>query len=103
MKYIQETIREGIISSLGGKFELKSGEIDFSIPPKREFGDLSTTIPFVLAKKLKQKPFLIGKDIIETISDKFDFVEEIKLANGGFINFYFKKNYFLKDIFSNKD
>lgn len=103
MKYIQEIIKSGLISALEGKFDLKSSEIDFSIPPKREFGDISTTIPFILSKKLKQKPFLIGKEIIEMISEKFDFIEEIKLANGGFINFYLKKNYFLKDIFSNRD
>lgn len=103
MKYIQETMKDGIITAIKGKFDIGKNEIDFSIPPKRDFGDLSTTIPFVLAKKHKQKPFLIGKEIIELLKDKFNFVDDIKLANGGFINFYFNKNYFLKDIFSNKE
>ena len=103
MKYIQETIRTGIISSIKEKFDLKCHDIEFSIPPKREFGDLSTTVPFILAKRHKQKPFLIGKDIIEAISTKFDFIEDIKLANGGFINFYFKKDFLLKNTYINKD
>ncbi len=103
MKYIQETMKESIITAINEKFDIQKDEIEFSIPPKRDFGDLSTTIPFILAKKHKQKPFLIGKEIIELIKDKFSFVDDIKLANGGFINFYFNKNYFLKDIFSNKD
>ena len=65
MKNIQEKIRSVIIASLKGSFDLNQDEVEFSIPPKREFGDISTTIPFVLAKKYKQKPFLIGKEIIE--------------------------------------
>jgi arginyl-tRNA synthetase len=101
MKFIQEKIRQKFIRLLNGKYDINANDIEFSIPPNRKFGDISTTIPFVLAKKYKQKPFLIGNEIIEMIFDKFDFVDDIKLANGGFINFYLNKTMFLKFIFEN--
>jgi len=103
MKYIQEEIRNILFETLKDKYELKEGEIEFSIPPRREFGDISTTLPFILAKRLKQKPFLIGKEIIDSISGKINFTKEIKLANGGFINFYLKENEFLQNIYDNLD
>jgi len=93
MKYLQEELKNELIRLLKADFKLEPGEIQFSIPPKREFGDLSTTLPFVLAKKEKQKPFAIGNRIIEIIKDRFDMFSEIKLAGGGFLNFTFKENF----------
>ncbi|MCP5108437.1 MAG: hypothetical protein GY950_33935, partial [bacterium] len=101
MKYLQEELRKKLIEFLKDEFSLEPGEIQFSIPPKRDFGDLSTTIPFILAKKEKQKPFLIGKKIIEIIENKFDMFSDIKLAGGGFLNFTFKKNFLLNYLSEN--
>ncbi|MCU0285448.1 MAG: arginine--tRNA ligase, partial [Acidobacteria bacterium] len=95
MKYLQEVLKNKLIELLKEEFKLEPGEILFSIPPKREFGDLSTTVPFVLAKKEKQKPFAIGNRILEIIKDRFDMFSEIKLAGGGFLNFTFKKNFLI--------
>lgn len=101
MKYLQEELKVKLIGLLKDEFKLEPGEILFSIPPKREFGDLSTTIPFVLAKKEKQKPFAIGSRIIEIIEDQFDMFSEIKLAGGGFLNFTFKKNFLINYLATN--
>ncbi|UCH95195.1 MAG: arginine--tRNA ligase [Candidatus Aminicenantes bacterium] len=95
MKYLQENLKDRLYELLKSDFDLEREEIRFSIPPKRDFGDLSTTIPFVLAKKRKQKPFSIGNRIIEKIKDRLDMFSHIKLAGGGFLNFYFKKNFLL--------
>lgn len=101
MKYLQEELKNKLCDLLEADFQLQREDIQFSIPPKREFGDLSTTIPFALAKKLKQKPFLIGQQIIEAVKEKLDMFSDIKLAKGGFINFYFKKNFLLEYMVKN--
>lgn len=103
MKYLQEEIRNEIYDSIKDEYDIKSEEIAFSIPPDRKFGCLSTTIPFIIAKKKKEKPFLIGNRIIEKIKEKFTIFSEIKLAGGGFINFYFKKGFLFKYLVSHKD
>ncbi len=101
MKYLQEELKHKLHGLLKEHFPLEVEEILFSIPNKRQFGDLSTTIPFILAKKEKQKPFLIGKRIIEIIEDKFDIFSNIQLAGGGFLNFTFKKNYLFDYMLAN--
>lgn len=103
MRYLQKKLKDKLLDLLKDDFDLEREEIQFSIPPKRNFGDLSTTIPFILAKKEKQKPFLIGNRIIEKIKDKFSMFSEIKLAGGGFLNFTFKKNFLLNYLTENID
>jgi arginyl-tRNA synthetase len=75
------------------------GEIpDFSIevPSDKKFGDYSTNVALVLAKK-------IGKSPIETanlIKDKIrsDILKDIKVAGPGFINFFISNNIFIDSI-----
>ncbi|MCP4220465.1 MAG: arginine--tRNA ligase [bacterium] len=93
MKYLQEDLKNKLNDLLMDEYGPTGADIIFSIPPNRKFGDLSITLPFVLAKRAKQKPFLIGTRIIEIIKDKFDIFFEIKLAGGGFLNFTFKQNH----------
>lgn len=102
MKFIQETLREQLLQLLGDDFDLNPQDIQFSIPPDRKFGDLSTTLPFVLAKRLKQKPFIIGRQVLEKSKDRFDFFSEIKLEGGGFLNFFFKHDFLLRYLVENK-
>jgi arginyl-tRNA synthetase len=95
MKYVQNDLKAKMYEWLKEDFQLDMEDIRFSIPSNRAFGHLSTTLPFVLAKKLKQKPFLIGKQIIEKLEGKQDMFSEITLAGGGFLNFSFKKGFLL--------
>lgn len=101
MKYLQETLRDNLYQWLNEEFQLKREDIQFSIPPNRKFGDLSTPIPFMLAKRLREKPFVIGNRIIEAIKDKLDVFDNIQIAGGGHLNFYFKKNYLLDYLTEN--
>ncbi|MCK4836640.1 MAG: hypothetical protein KAT17_08375, partial [Candidatus Aminicenantes bacterium] len=101
MKYLQKDLSAKLVDLLKKDFQLKPEDIQFSIPPDRRFGDLSTTIPFVIAKRTEQKPFLIGEKIIKKIRKTFDFFLDIKLAGGGFVNFYFKKNFLLSYLIEN--
>ena len=93
MRVLQEDLRKRLVELLQDDFKLQAEDIQFSIPPDRKFGDLSTTIPFVLARRLKDKPFLIGKRIVEALEGSFDMFAGIQLAGGGFLNFTFKKDF----------
>ena len=56
------------------------------IIPKEEFGDFSTNLAFILAKKLKKSPSEIVKEISRKI-EKPEFVEKIE-EKSGYINFF---------------
>ena len=101
MKYLQEKIKDKLYELLKDDFSLSKEEIQFSIPAKREFGDLSITLPFVLAKKMKQKPFVLGNMIIEKIKNRLEMFSNIQLAGGGFLNFYFTTNFLFSYLVEN--
>lgn len=70
-------------------------------PPEPEFGDYSTNLAMVLAKQIKQNPLNIADDFKLyctqiNILDKFD----IKVEKPGFINFYIKQDFLIKELIS---
>ena len=99
---IQNELRDIIYRELKTEHELVPEDIQFSIPPQRKFGDISTTICFVLAKKTGGKPFLIGRDLAEKLQGKFPPVTEIKIEGGGFLNFTLDRDVFLKRMISGR-
>ena len=101
MIYFQKDLRNKIYDLLKKDYGINAEEIQFSIPPDRKFGDLSTTIPFVLAKKEKEKPFVIGNKILEKLKGEFEMFSDIKLEGGGFLNFYFKKEFLFQYLTDN--
>lgn len=66
-------------------------------PSKKENGDYSTNIALVLTKILKKSPIVIAEEIVKNI-EKENIIEEVKIANPGFINFYLKKEFLTKEI-----
>lgn len=103
MKVLQEKLVSKLIDLLQKDFPLERGDVQFSIPPDRKFGDLSSTIPFVIARKTKKNPVKVGEDILKTIRNAFDFFQDVRLAGGGFINFYFKNNFLLSYLIENAE
>lgn len=67
------------------------------IPAKKENGDYSTNIALTLTKKLHKSPIAIAEEIVKN-TQEIDIIEEIKIAPPGFINFYLKKDYLLKQL-----
>lgn len=98
-KKIQQRIRE----RLQDEFDIEMSELAFSVPADKKFGDLSTTAAFVIAKKTGEKPFVIGRRIVEKLEGQFDFFEEISLAGGGFVNFRFRKDFLFRYLVDNRD
>ena len=96
MKALQDTYRERIHDALGSEFTVPLEEITFSIPPNRRYGDLSTNLPFILAKRLKEKPHDLGRRMLALLEGCFDPLASVSLAGGGFLNFTFNRHEFLR-------
>lgn len=60
-------------------------------PPSPEFGELSSSICFELAKQTRKKPITIARQVAKTVDlSLFPFVQEVKAAGKGYVNFYVK-------------
>ncbi len=94
-----EKIKEGLM--LAGKalgYELAGEEIVLERPNNSQYGDLSTNIAMILAKKNGKNPVDLAKNIVDNFQKDLasDIVEKVEVAGEGFINFYFSAQY-LKD------
>jgi len=80
--------------------DLGANDINFSVekPKDQSHGDLASNIALILAQKLKKKPIDVAGEIAEELSLEKDLISEIKIAEPGFINFYFSKDYLGKQI-----
>lgn len=74
--------------------------VNFSLetPKLFSFGDYATNAALLAGKKLNQPPLHVAQKIKEELSllSSLSFIEEIKVAPPGFINFYLKPNFLLK-------
>jgi arginyl-tRNA synthetase len=95
MKFLQEKIKNQIFAILKNDYEISASDLVFSLPAERKFGDLSTNLAFVLAKKTKDKPFLLANAMAGKLQSQLPEIESIKVAGGGFINFYLHRDQFL--------
>ena len=85
------------LSSMNLTEEIDLDNIMVERPAKKENGDYSTNIALTLTKLLKKPPMIIAEEIINNIENN-NIIEEIKIANPGFINFYLKKEFLLEQI-----
>ncbi len=94
---IREKIRKLVEEILDKKWGIK--EINFYVekPKKETFGDYSTNVAFSLAKFLKRAPLQIAEELKEELK-KWENFEKLEVAGGGFINFFIKKDYFIKNL-----
>jgi arginyl-tRNA synthetase len=94
-KLINKLVQDSLLNL---KFNQFIEKVDISVPESK-FGDYSTNVALVLAKKLAQKPQEVAQKIIEEIK-KLD--TELNLEaleeKGGFINFKFSSDYLIKNL-----
>jgi len=80
-----------------GIFELDSiPDIMIEKPKEKSHGDFATNIALELTKKLRKNPREIAQHILNCIDLSETFIERVEVAGPGFINFFFKKNGFIK-------
>ena len=72
-------------------------KINLTTPKNKDFGNLSTNISFLLAKKLKKNPLEIA-DIIKNDLEKLNIFKKIEIAGSGFINFYLNPKELFKHL-----
>jgi len=69
--------------------EIKVKNLSLVKPPNAEFGQLSSSLCFELAKKLNQQPIALAEHLVKAVNKSdFSLVERVAPAGGGYINFY---------------
>jgi len=99
---IEKKIEE-FISSYLQKNGIKNTDWTITTNNKKGFGDYSSNIALVLAKKLKKAPIDLANDILN--SHKDDKLFSVFVTKPGFINFNIQNSYYssvIDDILSNK-
>ena len=82
---------------------LNQSSFNIEIPNNKKFGDVSTNIAMVFAKKIGLQP----RDLALKLSkymDKENFIEKLEVVGPGFLNIFFKKSFWhdqLKVYFKN--
>ena len=99
---MREIIRDLVFNVVEDTFGkgLKVKNATFEEPKRKEFGNYSTNIAFLLSKQLSMKPIDIANKLSEKLSS-FDVFEKVDVAGGGFINFFIGNDLFsriLKEV-----
>ncbi|MFH1562770.1 MAG: arginine--tRNA ligase [Nitrospirota bacterium] len=66
-------------------------DIQLDYPKRPEYGNLSTNIAFLIAKKIKTSPYSAAQIIIESMEKKEELISKVEIAGAGFINFWVLK------------
>ncbi len=78
------------------EFSVEKESLEFSIPEKPEFGDLSLNLAMKLARSLKQNPYSVANKIRDHLrqSSLHVLFSDIQVAGPGFINFFYSNRVF---------
>ncbi|MFQ5740355.1 MAG: arginine--tRNA ligase [Acidobacteriota bacterium] len=79
------------------RYHLDLGRLTVETPPRVEFGDLAFPLAFELAKTLRRSPQEIAREIAETAQMPAH-VDRAETAGSGFINVFFDRPSFLRDL-----
>ena len=95
---LQKAIAKALKKTTG--LNIKPENILLEHPENEEFGDLSTNIALVLAKKLKKNPRDLAKLIVNELKNNLTIQQfsNLAIAGPGFINFTFNKDFFIKEL-----
>ncbi len=89
---LETALKEKLVATLGATFgpEAQAVEAGLELPPKLEFGDLSTPVSLKLAKLLRKKPLDIANELADRLRQAaIPMVGEITVTPPGYINFKF--------------
>lgn len=95
-KQIEKVVKEAIkkAASAGDFPEIEIPEqITIEVPKDKANGDFSTNIAMQLTRQAKSSPGKIAESIVENSDLKGTYIQEVKIAGPGFINFYLDKSW----------
>ncbi|NHZ85185.1 MAG: arginine--tRNA ligase [Planctomycetia bacterium] len=90
---LKNTVNRYLIDALG-KLNLAVESFDLSSPKNPKFGDLSTNVALILAKKVGGNPLEIARKIEQVILIEKSVISEITITPPGFINFKISPSYY---------
>jgi arginyl-tRNA synthetase len=92
---VKNKIKRGLLARLGQKYQLDEADIEIGYAPEHGFGDLSLTLPFKLAKRLKANPRQIALEMLPEFSG-LEGVERADVAGPGYINLFLDRASFFR-------
>lgn len=101
-KEIKEAIFKAISSlqqdGIWPAFELEEIGVDY--PSEEKFGDYSTSVGLVLAKKIDKNPMKIANELVVVLNQRWtdSTFEKIEVATPGHINFYLSEKYLQEKV-----
>jgi len=96
MKEIIRKLIQGVLTDLESKINVK---ILVDYPKNEQFGDYSTNVAIILAKKMGKSPIDIAKRIISDLQFPIPgLFEKVEAVEPGYINFYLSPKYFRDKI-----
>ncbi len=105
MKHLTASIIRRALDDLNLKWKLEHlPDIDIEIPKEESMGDCAVTVAMRLARPLRNSPGKIAEMITAKITEissgsrDTDIFEDISIDGPGFINFRFKKDFFLESM-----
>ncbi len=66
-------------------------EIQFEVPPQKEFGDFATNFAMQAARVARMNPRVLARQVVDNLTSPL--VERLEIAGPGFINFYLKPDW----------
>ena len=90
---------ENLVKKAARKLTAKLPHFEMESKNISRFGDYSSNVAFSLAKILKKSPIEIARKIKSDLEEN-RYLDKIEIAGGGFINFFFKKDFWL-EMFKN--
>lgn len=95
LQKIKDSLKESLIEL--GYFD-ENIDIVLETPKDKVNGDLSSNVAMRYARVARKAPFMIAEEIKNNLKTEGLFIEELVVANPGFINFYLDKTFLLDTI-----
>ena len=93
---LKDALKKEILARLGAKYPLDESEIEITVAPQQNLGDLSLTFPFRLAQRLKANPRQVAQDLLPLFSG-LPAVERAEVAGPGYINLFLDRKAFFRE------
>ncbi len=90
---LKSKVNQHLIDALQ-KLNLVVESFDLSSPKNPKFGDLSSNVALILAKKVGKNPMELAKEIEQTIQLDNSILSEVNVTPPGFINFKISPSYY---------
>ena len=91
-----DRVKEAIYEFVGRR----DVEVTLEVPQSPEYGDLSTPYAFKAARVLGRRPLDLASDIRDhLLSLNIDYIADIRVEGGGYINIHLDRNRFYSDYF----